>query len=166
MKKFLLLAVLFYLASCNTSSTTKVTRAAEPDIYELPADDTDMNNAILSAKLTLQQFDSALLSNKYDSSTFALKVKFTTSTGAEHIWATSIMINDGSYYGTLDNLPNSTTEVRLHERIKINKDDISDWMYSDSGKLRGGYTIRAIRNKMPELERHKFDTEFPFKIEN
>ncbi|NBB28774.1 hypothetical protein GVN22_10670 [Cellulophaga sp. BC115SP] len=54
-----------------------------------------MNEAILQAKNTITQFDKVFTSNKFDTSTFALKVQFPTSIGAEHIWATSIIIKDG-----------------------------------------------------------------------
>ena len=39
-------------------------------------------------------------------------------------------------------------------------------MFVDKGVLRGGYTIRVIRNRMPKEERNAFDAEFPYKIED
>jgi uncharacterized protein YegJ (DUF2314 family) len=153
-------------SSCDSSKMGKTEREGEPNIYSTPSDDKEMNEVISKAKNTLDQFDKALLSNKFDTSTFALKVKFPTETGAEHIWATNIKIENTSYYGIVDNLPNTTTQVKLGERIKLNKNDITDWMYSDNGTLSGGYTIKLIRNRMTEDERKKFDKEFPFKIDN
>jgi uncharacterized protein YegJ (DUF2314 family) len=113
-------------------------REREPDIYSTPNDDQEMNEAIRSARSTLEQFNAALESNRYDTSKFALKVRFKTATGAEHIWATSITYRNGSYYGIVDNLPNLATQVELGEKYKIPMENITDWMYFDKVILRGG----------------------------
>ena len=125
-----------------------------------------MNEAIATAQTTLNQFNEAFESNKYDTSTFALKVRFPTSTGGEHIWVTSIEIKDGNYYGIVDNIPELGANVKMGERIQLKKEDITDWMYAENGILRGGYTIRLIRNRLTKEEQIKFDGEFPFKIED
>ncbi len=142
----------------------KIERKGEPNIYSTPGDDQEMNEAIASARNTLEQFKVALESNSYDTSKFALKVRFKTATGAEHIWVTSIIFHNGDYFGLVDNLPNLATQVKLGEKYKIEMKDITDWMYVDKGVLQGGYTIKLLRNRMSQAERVKFDTEFPFKI--
>ncbi|MEQ1555004.1 MAG: DUF2314 domain-containing protein [Ferruginibacter sp.] len=145
---------------------TKTEREGDPNLYSTPSDDSEMNEAISNAKNSLNRFGTALGSNKYDTSTFALKVKFPTKTGAEHIWATSITIKNGEYFGVVDNLPDLTTKVKYGDKIKLVKEDITDWMFSDNGILQGGYTIKLIRSRMTKEEKDNFDTEFPFKIEN
>jgi uncharacterized protein YegJ (DUF2314 family) len=145
---------------------TKTEREGEPNIYGTPSDDQEMNEAIAKSRSTLNLFEKAFQSNKFDKGTFALKVRFSTENGAEHIWATSIRIENAAYYGIVDNLPNTTSKINLGERIKLNKEDITDWMYADNGVLQGGYTIRAIRNRMGDQEKREFDANFPFKIEN
>jgi Uncharacterized protein conserved in bacteria (DUF2314) len=65
---------------------TRTVRNGEPDIYSIGTDDEEMNKAIATAQQTFYQFESALKSNRYDTGTFALKVKFPTSTGHEHIY--------------------------------------------------------------------------------
>jgi uncharacterized protein YegJ (DUF2314 family) len=142
----------------------RIERKGEPTIYSTPSDDREMNNAILTARNSLEQFKVALESNSYDTSKFALKVRFKTATGAEHIWATSITYHEGNYFGIVDNLPNLVTQVKLGEKYKIEMKDITDWMYVDKGILRGGYTIKLIRSRMPQEEKNKFDAGFPFKI--
>jgi uncharacterized protein YegJ (DUF2314 family) len=163
---FLILFLLTGLLSCNNAQTKKTENEAKDNLYKTPSDDKEMNEAIATAKKTLDQFDKALESNIYDTSTFALKVRFPTSTGGEHIWVTSIIIKDGDYFGIVDNLPELKTNVKFGDKIKLDKKNISDWMYSDKGILRGGYTIKLIRGRMTKEEQGKFDANFPFKIEN
>ena len=167
MKRILVsMLVIFLTGSCDNRKMMKTEREKEPTIYSTPSDDGEMNHAIAHAKGTLDEFDKAFRSNKFDSGTFALKVEFPTETGSEHIWATSIRIENGSYYGIVDNLPNSTTQVKPGEKIKLDIKNISDWMYADNGVLRGGYTIRLIRSRMTKEEKKDFDASFSFKIEN
>jgi uncharacterized protein YegJ (DUF2314 family) len=165
--KYLLLclSLVVGLTSCNSDQMTKTEREGEPNIYSTPDDDTEMNEAVSNAQKSLKRFDTAFESNKYDTSTFALKVKFPTKTGAEHIWATSITIQNGEYFGVVDNLPDLTTQVKYGDKIKLTKADITDWMFSDNGILQGGYTIKLIRSRMTKEERNNFDAEFSFKIE-
>ena len=155
-----------WLISCGNNQMTKIERKGEPTIYSTSGDDQEMNEAIRTARRTLEQFTAALESNRYDTSKFALKVRFKTATGAEHIWASSITYKDGSYSGLVDNLPNLATQVRLGEKYRIRTEDISDWMYVDNGILRGGYTIKLLRSRMSQEDKVKFDAEFPAKIED
>lgn len=153
------------LLSCNSSQLEKIEIKDKGDLYSVPGDDYGMNKAIDTAKKSLFLFDMAFKSYQYDTGTFALKVKFPTSTGTEHIWATEISIRNGNYYGIIDNIPELTTEVRAGEKLKLDIENITDWMYSDKGILRGGYTIRFIRNQMTREEKNKFDADFQLKVE-
>jgi uncharacterized protein YegJ (DUF2314 family) len=160
MKFFQLLIIVLFIGCINNQ------KQKETNLYSTPANDSEMNKAIATARSTLLIFDSAYKSNKYDTSTFSLKVRFPTQTGAEHIWATSITLDDNDYYGLVDNLPELVTEIKEGQKIKINRDDISDWLYSDNGILRGGYTIRLIRNRMTKEERKQFDDQFQLFIQD
>ena len=143
---------------------SKTERKGEPDIYNTTDDDQEMNLAITTAKQTLDQFDKALISKKFDTSKFALKVKFPTAKGFEHIWAMNVSIIKGQYSGIINDVPDMATQVKLGDSIKIEKEDISDWLYSDNGFLKGGYTIRVLRNRMTKDEQNKFDSDFQLKI--
>jgi uncharacterized protein YegJ (DUF2314 family) len=63
-------------------------------------------------------------------------------------------------------LPESTTDVKIGDKIQILNDNISDWMYVDNQKLRGGFTIRVLRKRMTESERKQFDAENGLIIED
>ncbi len=133
-------------------------------IYGVTSDDNEMNNAIKKANETLVQFDEALKSNNSNYKYFALKTRFTTVSGGEHIWLSKIVMKDNNYFGVIDNLPQSTTEVKIGDTIKIENNNISDWMYIDDKKLAGGYTIRLLRQRMNKEERKQFDKECGFII--
>jgi uncharacterized protein YegJ (DUF2314 family) len=156
---FLTLFFLIVLVSCNNNQTTKIERDGEPEIYGVTDTDTEMNKAIKTANQTLDKFNEALKSGNPNFEYFALKTRFNTPNGGEHIWVSNIRFNDNKYFGVIDNLPESTTDVNLGDTIQIKEDNISDWMYIDNQKLRGGYTVRVLRNRMTETERKQFDAE-------
>ncbi len=160
------LLILIGLAGCNNNQTTKTEREGEPTIYSVTDNDTEMNEAIKTANQTLDQFNVALISSNPDLQYFALKTRFKTPNGGEHIWVSNITFEDNKYYGVVDNLPESTTDVKIGDTIQIVKDNISDWMYVDNQKLLGGFTIRLLRKRMTELERKQFDAENGLTIED
>ena len=160
------LLILIGLAGCSNNQTTKTEREGEPTIYSVTDNDTEMNDAIETANKTLDKFNVALTSSNPDFKYFALKTRFTNSNGGEHIWVSNITLKDNKYYGVVDNLPESTTDVKIGDTIQIVNDNISDWMYIDNQKLRGGFTIRLLRKRMTEPERKQFDAENGLIIED
>ncbi|MOA11132.1 hypothetical protein D3C78_1310580 [compost metagenome] len=96
---------------------------------------------------------------------FSVKYPFETSEGGgEHIWLTDIEIKDNKISGVVGNTPESTTKVQYGDRVEVDAEKISDWMYVKKGELVGGYTIRVIRDMMPEEERNEFDKSLSFTI--
>ena len=165
--KFYLLSfiILFGCFGCNNTQTIKIERKGEPPIYSVRNDDSEMNHAILKAIQTLDTFKMALLSKNKDLKYFALKSRFITANGSEYIWLKNIILKDKKYVGIVANLPESILDVKLGDTISILKNNISDWMYIDNKKLRGGYTIRLLRKRMTEYEKKQFDAESGLIIE-
>lgn len=163
MKKIIVLLALIAIFSCH--SQNKINRDGEPTIYGVQSGDPEMNKAIETAKLTLSKFKTALESKNPDFKMFALKVKFTTDSGAEHIWLGSVELVNGKYFGVVDNVPETIDEIKIGQRLRIDKRRVSDWMYLDQDKLRGGYTIRMLRNRMSAQEKKAFDKANGFTVD-
>lgn len=154
------------VGSLAQSETTRIERESEPPIYDLGDDDAEMNEAIETAKSTIDRFNSALKSGNPNFVDFALKTGFSSSKGTEHIWVVNITNEGNNFYGIVNNLPESTKEVKMGDRIQIHKDSISDWMYTNNQMLVGGYTIRVLRKRMTNSERRLFDEESQLIIED
>lgn len=158
--------IILGMVSCNNNQTAKTEREGEPTIYSVTDNDAEMNDAIKTANQTLDRFNKALKSGNKDFKYFAIKTRFITPKGGEHIWVSNIRFSDSKYFGVVDNLPESTTDVQIGDTIQIVNDNISDWMYIDNQKLKGGFTIRLLRKRMTELERKQFDSENGLIIED
>ena len=137
------------------------------DTYSVTKEDFLMNSAIAKAKSTIDEFDQALKSNNSRYTDFAVKKRYKTSDGGgEHMWIAEIVLTDRSYKGFVNNDAEKTTEVKYGDTVLVRRDEITDWMYIDSNVLRGGYTIRVVRNRLSKDQRAKMDKNLGFKIED
>ena len=82
------------------------------------------------------------------------------------MWIAGIIFFKGNYQGIVNNDAERTTEVKYGDTVIVQKDEITDWMYLVNNVLKGGYTIREVRNKMTKEERNKIDNDLGFKIED
>ena len=156
----------FILATCNNPGVKRIERKDNPAIYSFESTDERMNVAIKKAKQTNEQFDKALLSKNPNFKYFCLKVHYDTPEGREHIWVANINIKNGGYSGVIADEPNHIIGLKMYDSVQIDRNNISDWMYLENGKLRGGYTIRAIRDQMSPQERKEYDSKSSFIIED
>ncbi|WP_231424270.1 YegJ family protein [Pedobacter sp. Leaf250] len=133
-------------------------RKGEPDMVYVSNEDERMNWAIEKANLTLWYFEDSLENPQPYQVYFSIKVKIIDGENGEHIWLTEPHFDDeGHLYGTVGNEPVDVTTVKLNQKIGIDRQLISDWMIIEDGKLIGGYTIRAIRDGIPDKEKPAFD---------
>lgn len=161
------IAVTLFMACNNNNTGMKVIqREEEPDIYEVKEEDKIMNNAIATARQTLYLFKEALNSGADSLQSFSLKLRYDAPDGyGEHIWLNEVSLKDGVYTGIVNNEPNVIKQVKFGDTVTVNPDHISDWMYLANNKLRGGYTLRAIMEKMSPEERTKMQEQSGFIIE-
>jgi uncharacterized protein YegJ (DUF2314 family) len=164
MKNPILLIALF--VSCNSNTQKQITGKDSSSIIIVEQGDKQMEFAISKAQSPLSKFDSALFSNNPDYSSFALKVRFAYGVNnGEHIWLTDITKTKGEYKGVVNNEPEYISNLKLNDTIRIDKKDISDWMFMDKDSLRGGFTIKLLRDRMTKSERAEFDSGRFYKME-
>lgn len=156
--------MLIFLISCHTTPTDRSKEDYPKNIKPIEQDDSLMNNAIAKAREEFYVFDSAFRKGNNDKSLFAIKLRFSTDIGGEHIWAHSISLEGESYYGILDDDAISIDNVKAGDKIEINKNSLSDWIFSDNGIMKGGFTVKVLRNKMTSQERAAFDSAYYLKI--
>jgi len=161
---FYSIAVNLIITSSLYCQVQKTERSGEPDIYNFSGNDKEMNEAIKTARQTIKEFNQAILSGNKNYRAFTLKVRFPTPKGFEHIWLSGISFKENKYSGIVDDVPEAIPNMKMGDTVKIRSEDITDWIYLDQKKLRGGYTIRVIRKRMIESERKKFDAENNFII--
>lgn len=168
MKKGLLIAILFSVFACKENTKAGYVSKNEnggDEVYTVEDGDLAMNLAIAKAK---GSYDNFLEVIKNDDSTLyyvAVKMKFETGDGAEHMWVNQLYSKDNKVFGVLDSDPVNAKSFKAGDSLEVKKELISDWMYVKDNKLVGGYTIKALYSKMDEQEKKEFKDEMGFEIE-
>lgn len=122
--------------------------------------DERMNWAIEKANATLHYFQESLMEPQPHQQYFSVKVMIRDGEQKEHLWLTTPSFDDeGNLYGVVGNKPVSVRSVNMNQKIGIDAQSISDWMIIENGRLIGGYTIRAIRDSLPQNEWPDFDRQ-------
>jgi uncharacterized protein YegJ (DUF2314 family) len=163
----ILAVMLLALAAAMTAVAGEaaiVHRSGQPDVFNVPADDERMNAAIAQARASVEDFIAAFASPGARRRSFAVKVPVIDGTQVEHFWMDVEGFANGQFTGHIANEPLYVHNVRLGDRIVVDKERISDWMYVDRGRLVGGYTIRVLRATLSEADRQAFDASLPFEI--
>jgi uncharacterized protein YegJ (DUF2314 family) len=172
MKLITALLLPFFLSCSNHNSdknisSDKLGLDTVANLYSVTSEDSSMNAAIDKAKKTIGEFDKALENNNPLYTDFAIKKRYKTpDEGGEHIWIAVLVFENGNYKGLVNNDAEKTTEVKYGDTVIVRKDEITDWMFLDNNVLKGGYTIREIRNQMTKEERMNMDKELGYKIKD
>lgn len=138
------------LAIVLLPAATPSARAQDSSYIRIPNATAEMEEAKAKARATLPQFWAKLEKPGADEDSFGLKVALPYGgNSTEHIWTKNIERNDGKIFGVINNRPRDVKTVRLGQRIEIGESQISDWMYTRSGKIVGNFTLRPMLSKMP-----------------
>jgi uncharacterized protein YegJ (DUF2314 family) len=130
--------------------------AAEDQVIHVPANDTEMSDAIDKARSTLPQFWARYAKPGPGERNFSLKVRVIDNDRIEHFWVSRIEHKGEMLYGTIDNEPKIVGTVKLGERISFKDDMISDWMFMRNGKLVGNETMRPLLKRMPKEQADRY----------
>jgi uncharacterized protein YegJ (DUF2314 family) len=130
--------------------------AAEDQVIHVPANDTEMSDAIDKARSALPQFWARYAKPGPGEHNFSLKVRVIDNDRVEHFWVSRIEHKGETLYGTIDNEPKLVGTVKLGERIGFKDDMISDWMFMRNGKLVGNETMRPLLKRMPKEQADRY----------
>lgn len=122
-------------------------------IVDVRTGDPEMNAAIAHARATLSTFWTSYDSPKPLESGHALKVRFSTRKGGEHIWIAEVKrLPGGAYSGVFANEPRDLPGKRAGDEVRFAEADISDWMFMRNGKIVGGETIKPTLKSLPKAD--------------
>ncbi|GHV92734.1 hypothetical protein AGMMS50268_32370 [Spirochaetia bacterium] len=88
---------------------------------------------------------------------FRVKYPFAAKNGSgfshEQIWLAGITFQEGRYYGIVSNSPYYVTGLKTGDRVPINIEEITDWMYTKNGVIEGGISIKYLLEQIPTPDR-------------
>jgi uncharacterized protein YegJ (DUF2314 family) len=142
-----------------------IQREGEPPVTYVDDDDPQMLGAIKKARSTVDQFIQALNHPKPSQSEFTVKLLIKDGKHGEHMWIAPVHYKGGKFTGEIGNDPDKVKTVKYGDTVTVAKDQISDWMYVENGKLVGGFTFRVLRDSLSKEKRRELDRSLPFRIE-
>ncbi|WGQ10284.1 DUF2314 domain-containing protein [Pedobacter gandavensis] len=132
----------------------------------IPREDAELSWATEKARLTLWYFEEHLKRPTLGQDYFSIKVKVKEEGRVEHLWLSAPDFDEeGNFYGKVGNEPIQVKNIKLGQEIGVGRSLISDWLIVEQGTLLGGYTIRAIRDGLPQVEKQFFDESIGIAID-
>ncbi len=75
----------------------------------------------------------------------------------EYMWVGDISFDGKVITGNLLNQPNQIENLNQGDIVQFDYEEISDWMYSISGKVYGAFTVNVLRSRMTKKELKEHD---------
>ena len=150
------------LTACNNQGEKAgraLSRPGEPDVLTFADGDQQMNAAIAEAKRTIDEFIRNIGKNEGSGVKRSLKVRFDTDKEPEHIWVGDVKMTGQGFEGVLENEPVNIKGLKAGDKVTFSKNQISDWILISEGKVKGGFTIKVVRNQMSPDEQRAFDEQ-------
>ena len=138
--------------SASASATTPPRAASRDDdpIIDVRADDPDVLRARERAR---REIDDVMARHRASPlQELSVKVPITDGINVEQVWLANVTYEDGVFSGTIDNDVGRVTTRRAGDVVRVKKEEISDYMYEENGKIRGNYTLRALLDRLPPDE--------------
>jgi len=148
------------LASNPVTAQSPTEKAERDQLAIVPDNDPTMAAAMRKARATLMDFLAIAGAPKPGMDTFAVKVAIREGNDAEYFWMSPFTNSNGRFSGVINNTPRMVHNVRMGQTITFSESDIVDWMYMDSGKMKGNYTACALLKSASPLEVEQFKKRF------
>lgn len=139
--------------------------SASDETVTVESGDSEMNAAIERARETLPVFWEAKEAPKPGQYAFMLKVRIRDGGATEHFWLADIEQSEDGFVGTIDNEPQSVTNVKYRQRYAFPQSDITDWLYIEAEKYHGAFTMRVMLQYMTEDAAAHLENQLAFEPE-
>jgi uncharacterized protein YegJ (DUF2314 family) len=134
-------------------------------IVSVPDDDPDMVGAMQKAKETLPDFVEILQTPNTGERFLLLKARFVDGVDIEHMWVADLVEDGDGFRGVVADEPKVVKTVTFKQPVKITRDQITDWMVIQDGKVKGALTTRVLLTKMTPKQKKAFLRSMPFAFE-
>ncbi|MGD0093512.1 MAG: DUF2314 domain-containing protein [Planctomycetota bacterium] len=120
-------------------------KQANVPVWRVGSDDPRLIAAVAEARRRWPEFQRAF-EQRAPGQMFSVKARVADGKNAEYMWMKVSAIEHDDIYGTLDNDPVNVTGVKLGDRFHVKVTELSDWMYLEGKDLRGGFTVKVLRD--------------------
>ena len=152
-------------AGCSPNRPIGDEVGGNPTAVVISGKDVAIQAAIKEARDTVEQFVRQLASPLPDQSDFSVKVPIQDGGGTHFLWLQDVSFHDGRFEGKLGPDAQGLAGVAPGRAVIVDRTAIEDWMYVSSGKLVGGFSLRAIRGQLSGKAREQFEKSMWFSLD-
>lgn len=127
-----------------------------PLFMAIPRDDPEFQQTVVDAQQTLPVFRQLLRSEGAAEWYTCIKTRLVASEDKAFIWLQVMSDFSTGFVARAFELPPEFESFRGKE-ITVSNRDVVDWMVIQTDVLRGGYSLRYQRAKLPADQRNSFD---------
>ena len=131
----------------------------------IPTEDAEIEAATREASASLEWFITPLSHPRPGQTDFSVKVPVREGTGTHYLWLQQIALDGSTFSGVLGPDAAGLNGHSPGDRITISSREVADWMFLENEKLVGGYSLRAIRERLSGEARRQFEKSMWFKFE-
>ena len=131
----------------------------------VPSDDESMRAATRQARESLDRFIERLSAPGPSQGDFSIKVAVHAGEGTHYLWLQIVSFDGAHFHGALGTDAAGIEGHAPGERVEVDRAGVEDWMYLEAGKLVGGFSLRAIRDRLAGEARKQFERSMWFAFE-
>lgn len=144
----------------TASAQTVLERAQRDQLFQIPDEDPAIVAAVRKARATLKDFLAVASKPGPAMRGFAVKVMVRDGKDREYFWISPFQRKDSGFTGEINNTPRTVRNVKEGQSIEFTEEEILDWVYMDSGKMKGNFTACALIKNEPKNQQEEFKKRF------
>jgi uncharacterized protein YegJ (DUF2314 family) len=137
----------------------------EPIFMALPSDDPDLLQAAEHARATAGRFRKLIANRQRDDVFCSAKLRFRDPDLSEehgedrffYVWVHFVALDGDEFVGETIQAPRGAPGLQAGQVHRFRASELHDWMVNDSGHLHGGFSLRLMRQALPEHRRAAYD---------
>jgi uncharacterized protein YegJ (DUF2314 family) len=131
----------------------------------VPSDAEPIRAAARQARESLDGFIERLSASAPGQSDFSIKVAVRDGEATHYLWLQDVSYEAPHFRGSLGPDAAGINGHAPGERVEVDRSEVEDWMYVQGGKLVGGFSLRAIRDRLAGKAREQFERSMWFAFE-
>jgi len=149
------------ICGCSPSGETGGSSTA----VAVPTQDASIEAATDRARATIEDFKKAMASPTPQQTDFAVKVELRANGAVHFVWLQQVACADSTFTGTLGPDASGMKHHKPGDAVTVVAGEVADWMYVENRKLVGGFSLRAIRDKLRGPQRDAFEKSMWFEFD-
>jgi uncharacterized protein YegJ (DUF2314 family) len=123
--------------------------AEEPLFMAIRDSDPEFRQTVLDAQASLPEFRQLLGAGGSGEWYPCIKTRVTAGKASAFLWLLVVEGTATGFVASVFEVPPEFKGIRVGDKVAVADGEVMDWMVNQSGTLRGGFSLRYQRTKLP-----------------